>query len=215
MMSELHWHKWLWREVTTWIFCLICNVDELIFGGRSNGNIIQQIVGKTAGPAVSDPNVLRKGSKLVTNPDETHNIPQSGTVLAHLLTAESKSATTRSSHCCPLLLTLILDFLIEYLKCISKIIVFYNSVCPLTTVRRANARIWFNLIKDTKKVTEDGLFFGCLKACSGSTGVQYSSSHSMGRSKSKLEVKSSKDCGTYQESVALTLQSVVHSVGQD
>ena len=54
-------------------------------------------------------------------------------------------------------------------------------------VRMANARIWWSLTKQLKNETVDGLPGGCLNASAGSAAfVQYSSSHSVGRSMSKL-----------------------------
>ena len=54
-------------------------------------------------------------------------------------------------------------------------------------MRMANARIWWSLTKQLKNETVDGRPGGCLNASAGSAAfVQYSSSHSVGRSMSKL-----------------------------
>jgi len=62
-------------------------------------------------------------------------------------------------------------------------------VVPLTIVLRANARIWLSFRYAMKKDIFDGFPDGCLKASLGSVGDQYSSSHSTGRSRSKLVSK--------------------------
>lgn len=45
-----------------------------------------------------------------------------------------------------------------------------------------------------KHVIRQGLLTGCLKRCSGSSWSQYSSSHSTGKSTSKLDTAVSKNC---------------------
>lgn len=56
----------------------------------------------------------------------------------------------------------------------------------LTIVRRQYDKTWYSLMDRMKAVIRDGLFSGCLNRCSGSGWSQYSSSHSTGRSTSKL-----------------------------
>lgn len=55
-----------------------------------------------------------------------------------------------------------------------------------TIVLSANAMICMSFKKQMMKSISDGFPGGCLKAFSGSGSSQYSSSHAMGRSKSKL-----------------------------
>ena len=86
----------------------------------------------------------------------------------HLFRDESSSATTRCSHSGPMRPVRIFDFFVEY------------------KVLRAKARISHCLSKHTNDVILQGFPGGCLKACSGSSVSQYSSSHSIGYSTSKL-----------------------------
>lgn len=55
-----------------------------------------------------------------------------------------------------------------------------------TMVRNDIAKTWFNLRCKLKAVMTEGVFGGCLNRCSGSGWSQYSSSHSTGKSRSKL-----------------------------
>jgi hypothetical protein len=60
----------------------------------------------------------------------------------------------------------------------------------LTIVRKERARTWLSLMYKLNWVIREGLFGGCLKRCEGSGCFQYSSSHSMGLSRSKLRNQS-------------------------
>ena len=64
-----------------------------------------------------------------------------------------------------------------------------RHVVPLTIVLSAKAKIWLSFRYAMKKDIFDGFPGGCLKASLGSVGDQYSSSHSTGRSRSKLVSK--------------------------
>ena len=63
---------------------------------------------------------------------------------------------------------------------------YFRLYLRLTIVRIANACMPFNLRRRRKAVSFDGFPGGCLNASAGSSFSQYSSSHSIGRSRSKL-----------------------------
>ena len=76
----------------------------------------------------------------------------------------------------------------------------------LTIVRSADARMWSSFKYETKKDTFDGFPGGCVKAGLVVVAAQYSSSHSTGKSRSKLISRWCHDCFPMRFRNELTLR---------
>ena|ERR1700735_3857901 len=113
----------------------------------------------------------------------------SGTKSTHSVIAVFKCITTSSFHLGPRGTPILnLDLSTAYYKP-AKIQCFHlmkERTAQFTIVVNANAMIWVNLTRQLKDVTNAGFPGGCWKAKVASSFSQYSSSTSMGRSRSKL-----------------------------